>query len=128
MRRVRVLAGEAESAAPALACLLYFAGTVPYVKTMIRERNSRAYHRGSAAYHAVALAVAACLSPWLALPFAAYLARAAASWPCPSPSDPRANPRGSAPTPAPQTPAGLDTAPAAAKARADGANFSPAGV
>ncbi|MCZ4087307.1 hypothetical protein [Streptomyces antarcticus] len=148
MRRVRVIAGEAESAAPALACLLYFAGTVPYVKTMIRERNSRAYRRGSAAYHAVALAVAACLSPWLALPFAAYLARAAAlpgrglrvpvvgaielacsaasSWPCPSPSDPRATPRGSAPTPAPQTPAGLDVASAAAKARAGGANFSPA--
>ncbi|MEU9164330.1 YwiC-like family protein [Streptomyces sp. NPDC048424] len=63
---------------PAVACLLYFAGTVPYVKTMIRERNSRAYRAGSVAYHAVALAVAACLSPWLALPFTAYLARAAA--------------------------------------------------
>ncbi|MFI8101947.1 YwiC-like family protein [Streptomyces sp. NPDC086023] len=62
----------------ALACLLYFAGTVPYVKTMIRERNSRTYHRASVVYHAVALAAAACLSPWLALPFALYLARAAA--------------------------------------------------
>lgn len=74
------LGGGATGAAwaPALACLLYFAGTVPYVKTMIRERNSRAYRRGSVACHAVALAVAACLSPWLALPFAAYLARAAA--------------------------------------------------
>lgn len=61
----------------AVACLLYFAGTVPYVKTMIRERNSRAYRTGSVAYHAVALA-AACLSPWLALPFAGYLTRAAA--------------------------------------------------
>lgn len=61
----------------AVACLLYFAGTVPYVKTMIRERGSRAYRRGSVAYHAVALALAALLSPWLALPFAAYLARAA---------------------------------------------------
>ncbi|MFD3697393.1 hypothetical protein ACFWUZ_14765 [Streptomyces sp. NPDC058646] len=48
------------------------------MKTMIRERNSRAYRRGSVAYHAVALAVAACLSPWLAIPFSAYLARAAA--------------------------------------------------
>ncbi|MFD9412621.1 YwiC-like family protein [Streptomyces sp. NPDC059989] len=63
---------------PALACLLYFAGTVPYVKTMIRERNSRAYRAGSVAYHAAALAGAACLSPWLAVPFAAYLTRAAA--------------------------------------------------
>ncbi|MFK0231909.1 YwiC-like family protein [Streptomyces vinaceus] len=62
---------------PALACLLYFAGTVPYVKTMIRERNSRSYRRASVAFHAAALAVAACLSPWLAVPFAAYLARAA---------------------------------------------------
>lgn len=62
----------------ALACLLYFAGTVPYVKTMIRERNSRAHRAGSVASHAAALAVAGCLSPWLALPFAAYLARAAA--------------------------------------------------
>ncbi|MFD0358023.1 YwiC-like family protein [Streptomyces sp. NPDC127110] len=62
----------------AVACLLYFAGTVPYVKTMIRERGSRAYRRGSVAYHAAALALAALLSPWLALPFAAYLARAAA--------------------------------------------------
>ncbi|MER5871089.1 YwiC-like family protein [Streptomyces sp. NPDC002044] len=74
------LGGGAAGAAwaPALACLLYFAGTVPYVKTMIRERNSRAHRRGSAACHAVALVVAACLSPWLALPFAAYLARAVA--------------------------------------------------
>ncbi|MFE5767704.1 YwiC-like family protein [Streptomyces sp. NPDC056485] len=63
---------------PALACLLYFAGTVPYVKTMIRERNSPAYRRGSVACHVAALAVAACLSPWLAIPFALYLARAAA--------------------------------------------------
>ncbi|MFB6618095.1 YwiC-like family protein [Streptomyces sp. NPDC085524] len=62
----------------AVACLLYFAGTVPYVKTMIRERNSPAYRAGSAVYHAGALAVAALLSPWLAIPFAAYLARAVA--------------------------------------------------
>jgi hypothetical protein len=61
---------------PALACLLYFAGTVPYVKTMIRERNSHAYRRASAGYHALALAAAASLNPWLALPFAGYLARA----------------------------------------------------
>ncbi|MFD5621383.1 hypothetical protein [Streptomyces yangpuensis] len=53
-------------------------GTVPYVKTMIRERNSAAYRAGSVAYHAAAPAAAACLSPWPALPFTAYLARAAA--------------------------------------------------
>ncbi|MEU9097006.1 YwiC-like family protein [Streptomyces sp. NPDC048361] len=66
----------ASGVAPALACLLYFAGTVPYVKTMIRERNSRAYYRGSVAYHCVALVAAALLDPWLAVPFALYLARA----------------------------------------------------
>ncbi|MFD4243796.1 YwiC-like family protein [Streptomyces sp. NPDC058525] len=69
--------GPAGSWEPAAACLLYFAGTVPYVKTMIRERNSRAYRVGSVAYHALALVAAACLSPWLALPFTAYLTRAA---------------------------------------------------
>ncbi|MFJ3900967.1 YwiC-like family protein [Streptomyces sp. NPDC090025] len=63
--------------APAAACLLYFAGTVPYVKTMIRERNSAAYRRGSIAYHALALPAATLLNPWLALPFTLYLARAA---------------------------------------------------
>ncbi|WP_328309884.1 YwiC-like family protein [Streptomyces sp. NBC_00442] len=66
----------ASGVAPALACLLYFAGTVPYVKTMIRERNSRAYYRGSVAYHALALALVPLLSPWLAIPFALYLTRA----------------------------------------------------
>ncbi|GGU08296.1 YwiC-like family protein [Streptomyces violascens] len=63
--------------APALACLLYFSGTVPYVKTMIRERNSRAYYGGSVAYHGVAPALATLLNPWLAAPFALYLLRAA---------------------------------------------------
>ncbi|MGW7344211.1 YwiC-like family protein [Streptomyces sp. NPDC054854] len=63
---------------PALACLLYFAGTVPYVKTMIRERRSRSYRRGSIAYHAVALAAASALSPWPAPLFTACLVRAAA--------------------------------------------------
>ncbi|MFI8253500.1 YwiC-like family protein [Streptomyces filamentosus] len=68
----------AEELAPALACLLYFAGTVPYGKTMIRERRSEAYRRGSVAHHAAALVAAALLDPWLAVPSACYLARAAA--------------------------------------------------
>ncbi|MER5883544.1 YwiC-like family protein [Streptomyces sp. NPDC001941] len=66
----------AEGWRPALACLLYFGGTVPYVKTMIRERNSRTYYRASVAFHAAALVLATLLSPWLALPFALYLTRA----------------------------------------------------
>lgn len=73
------LGGAGRPWAPAAACLLYFGGTVPYVKTMIRERNSRTYYRGSVAHHAAALALAAVfLSPWLAIPFGAYLARAIA--------------------------------------------------
>ncbi|MFF4006409.1 YwiC-like family protein [Streptomyces sp. NPDC001717] len=70
--------GPALSWPGGVACLLYFAGTVPYVKTMIRERNSPSYRLGSAVYHAAALVAAAFLSPWLAIPFAAYLARSLA--------------------------------------------------
>lgn len=58
--------------------LLYFAGTVLFVKTMIRERRSQAYYQASVAYHVVALVLAAVLSPWLVVPFGLYLARAAA--------------------------------------------------
>jgi hypothetical protein len=61
---------------PALACLLYFAGTVPYVKTMIRERGSDTYRWASWLWHAGALVVAFVLSPWLGLFFAVCLARA----------------------------------------------------
>ncbi|WP_330332493.1 YwiC-like family protein [Streptomyces sp. NBC_00536] len=67
----------ADGRRPALACLLYFGGTVPYVKTMIRERNSAPYRRASVACHAVALLLATWLTPWLAVPFTLYLARAA---------------------------------------------------
>jgi hypothetical protein len=62
--------------AAALAFLLYFAGTVLYVKTMIRERGSRGYWWASGIYHAVCVGLAAVLDPWLTLPFAWYLARA----------------------------------------------------
>ncbi|BCJ49613.1 membrane protein [Actinoplanes sp. NBRC 14428] len=58
------------------AVLLYFAGTVLYVKTMIRERGSAAYRRASVAYHLVAAAVAAWLSVPLGVVFALLLARA----------------------------------------------------
>ncbi|MEU4269853.1 YwiC-like family protein [Streptomyces sp. NPDC026092] len=62
---------------PALACLLYFIGTVWYVKTMIRERDSRAYGWASALFHGAALAVAwLCLSPWLTAFFVVCFARA----------------------------------------------------
>ncbi|MFI1168732.1 YwiC-like family protein [Streptomyces sp. NPDC020801] len=63
---------------PALACLLYFAGTILYVKTMIRERNSTAYRRASGCYHAAAVGVAVVLGPWIAGFFAVCLVRALA--------------------------------------------------
>lgn len=74
-----VVAGVAVSAvAPAtLLVLLYLVGTVPYVKTMIRERGERAYYVGSVAYHAAALAAAGWLALPMAVPFGWYLARAA---------------------------------------------------
>lgn len=74
----RLGAGHLPAAAwsAAAACLLYFAGTILYVKTMIRERDSRAYRAGSATYHGLAVIAAAALQPWLAAPFGLYLARA----------------------------------------------------
>ncbi|MEU7578040.1 YwiC-like family protein [Streptomyces sp. NPDC041068] len=75
---LRVGGGDlADGWRPALACLLFFAGTVPYVKTMIRERDSRSHYWASVTYHALAVPAAYALSPWLAVLFAAYLARAA---------------------------------------------------
>lgn len=57
--------------------LLYFAGTVVYVKTTIRERGNASYLRASVAYHAVA-ALGASLVAWpLAVPFSWLLLRAA---------------------------------------------------
>jgi hypothetical protein len=58
------------------ACVLYFAGTVLYVKTVIRERGSRAHLGASIAFHVVAAILAAVISPWLVLPFLWYLGRA----------------------------------------------------
>ncbi|GHD92010.1 YwiC-like family protein [Streptomyces naganishii] len=64
---------------PALACLLYFAGTILYVKTLIRERGSTAYRWASGGYHAVAVAVAgALMGPWITGFLAVCLGRALA--------------------------------------------------
>lgn len=62
--------------APFVIVLLYLTGTVLYVKTMIRERGSRPYHRASIAYHAVALAAVTPLGALPAAVFALLLARA----------------------------------------------------
>jgi hypothetical protein len=58
-------------------CLAYFLGTVFYVKTMIRERDNRAYRRWSIGYHLLALAVTVPLDPWAAILFTWLLLRAA---------------------------------------------------
>jgi hypothetical protein len=62
---------------PFLVALLYFVGTVLYVKTMIRERGERGYLLGSVGYHAAAVVPATLLAMPLALPFAWFLVRSA---------------------------------------------------
>ncbi len=54
---------------------LYLAGTVLYVKTMIRERGSRLHYVISIAGHSVALLASVLVSAWFAIPFAWFLAR-----------------------------------------------------
>jgi hypothetical protein len=60
-----------------LTVLLYFAGTVLYVKTMIRERGRASYLRASIGYHAAAVVAATALAVPLVVPFAWFLVRAA---------------------------------------------------
>jgi hypothetical protein len=60
----------------AVACWLYLAGTVFYVKTMIRERGSRVHRVVSVAFHVGALAASVALDPWLTIPFGYFLVRA----------------------------------------------------
>ncbi|MFD3513145.1 YwiC-like family protein [Streptomyces sp. NPDC058657] len=66
----------AEGAVPLALCLLYFGGTVLYVKTMIRERHNPRYLYASVAYHAVALVCAVLLLPVSAVLFGCCLLRA----------------------------------------------------
>lgn len=78
MLPVAVLLGGgtlAEAWRPAVICLLYFAGTVLYVKTMIRERDSARYRWASWAYHAAATAVACVIGPWTGVFLAVCLVR-----------------------------------------------------
>jgi hypothetical protein len=60
-----------------LVQFLYFAGTVFYVKSAIRERRNPGFLQVSVAAHALAAAVLALLSWWLFLVFAALAVRAA---------------------------------------------------
>jgi hypothetical protein len=76
---VATVAGTVTAAALVafLLCLAYFLGTVFYVKTMIRERDSRAYRRWSLGYHVLAFAATAWLGLLPAVLFAWLLVRAA---------------------------------------------------
>lgn len=55
----------------------YFAGTVLYVKTMIRERGDERFHWLSALAHAAATVAMTWVDPWLVLVFAMLTIRAA---------------------------------------------------
>lgn len=55
---------------------LYFAGTVLYVKTTIRERGNKHYLVTSIAFHTIAMVAAAAIDLWLGPLFALYLVRA----------------------------------------------------
>jgi hypothetical protein len=59
--------------------LMYFTGTIFYVKTVIREKHNPRFYAMSVLYHALlpAVAAAACRSGWLALMFALLFVRAA---------------------------------------------------
>lgn len=66
----------AESVFPTfVVVLLYFTGTVLFVKTMIRERGEAAYLRASIAFHAVAVIVSALVHWSLAVFFGWLLVR-----------------------------------------------------
>ncbi len=77
------------------ALTAYFLGTVPYVKTMIRERGRTVYVRGSVAYHLLGTVGAALLTAggwqsWL-LP-AVWLLLTARAWAGPAANRRRARP------------------------------------
>lgn len=67
--------------AAALVCLLFFAGSVFHVKSLIRGAKDRRWHWASVAFHVVALVTAVAISWWLAIPFVAALARTTAMRP-----------------------------------------------
>lgn len=56
--------------------MAYFAGTVLYVKTMIRDRADVGRYRLSVAYHAAVCVLASVASPWLGVLFVVFAIRA----------------------------------------------------
>ncbi|GAA1595348.1 YwiC-like family protein [Actinoplanes couchii] len=73
---VAVVAATEPRWEPFLIVLLYFTGTVLYVKTMIRERGSVTYRRASVLYHVAALVTAAMFGVLAAAVFGLLLVRA----------------------------------------------------
>ena len=66
-------AGQARSWVLAGLFFAYFAGTVLYVKSMIRDRGDRGRYTLSVAYHVAACVPAAMAGPWLGALFAVLL-------------------------------------------------------
>src|SRR5690606_1871428 len=66
-----------QAADPFLVTLLYFTGSLLFVRTTIRERGNRRVLAVSLAFHALALAAATWVALPYALPFAGLLIRAA---------------------------------------------------
>lgn len=56
---------------------LYFAGTIFYVKTVIRERNNPRFYWWSIAFHVASAVVVALISPWMGVIFVLLAVRAA---------------------------------------------------
>ncbi len=75
---VAVVAGESPWSTNEVAAVtfLYFAGTVLFVKSCIRERDNAGLYAMSAGFHVGAAVVAAWLNPVYAVPFTWYLVRA----------------------------------------------------
>jgi hypothetical protein len=59
----------------AFICLVFFAGSVLHVKSLIREADDRRWALGSRVYHCAALGMGL-ISPWLVIPFGAAALRA----------------------------------------------------
>lgn len=60
----------------AVVLMLFFTGSLLYVKTMIRERGDGGYLQTSIAFHLIALGITVAMSVALLIPFGWFLARA----------------------------------------------------
>jgi hypothetical protein len=69
-------AGLRGAVVPFAVVVLYFTGTVLYVKTMIRERGDAWFYRASVGYHVAAFVASLWLGPLPAVLFALLLVRA----------------------------------------------------